>query len=288
MIYVILGPTACGKTTLANRLSDHLGNASLINADAFQVYKDLDIGTAKLSKDSKYYSRYLLFDYLSPEVSFNIKDYQDEFRKVLDINKDMIVVGGSGLYVRSALYDYSFIEEENNSNHDELNNEELYDLLVKLDPETAKTLHPNNRRRVERAVSIAEAGNKKSDILNSQTHKPIYPIDKLMFIFINPDRKELYEKINKRVDKMFDDGLVDECKKLREKYHLSQTAKQAIGYKEVFDYLDGKMSLEDTKELIKKRTRNYAKRQVTFFKHQFDCVTFASTDEAWEYLINER
>ncbi len=286
MLYIIVGPTGSGKTALAHQLSDLFDKCPLVNADAFQVYKDLDIGTAKIKKDSPYYSRYQLLDYLSPDKPFSIKDFQDDFRKVVDPNKDYVVVGGSGLYIKAAIYDYSFPEEEQSfDNYDDLSNEELYSMLQELDIEASKNIHPNNRKRVIRAIQIAKSGLTKSEVIESQEHKLLYPC---RIIFINPHRDELYEHINKRVDIMIKEGLVDECKMLLEKYELSLTARQAIGYKEIFDYLEGKCSLESAIELIKKRSRNYAKRQVTFFKHQFQTIEYISAEEALKAIKNER
>ena len=290
MIFVITGPTGCGKTTLANELSHFFHHAPIINADAFQIYKDMDIGTAKLGKDSPYFDHYKLLDFLSPEKSYSIKEYQRDFRNVL--NKDdpfTIVVGGSGLYIKAALYDYEFPDEEEETNDfDDASNEELYDRLVKLDPKAAEKIHPNNRKRVMRALSIALNGKTKSEIIESQNHQMVYPEKDVEILFINPPRAELYERINERVDQMIKDGLVEECQKLLKNYQLSITARQAIGYKEIFDYLEGKTSLEEAIELIKKRSRNYAKRQVTFFKHQFKTIEFSSIGEAIIYIEDER
>lgn len=287
MLYIIVGPTASGKSDLAHRLSDYLSACPLINADAFQIYKDMDIGTNKLEKNSKYYNRYVLIDFLSPEESFNIKDYQNRFREIVDISKNYVVVGGSGLYIRSAIYDYSFLDEGDSGVFDDLSNEELFKRLEEIDPMSAKTIHVNNRRRLIRALQIAQCGKTKSEIISLQKHEMVYPKEEIKIIFLNPDREELYKAINKRVDQMVENGLVDECIKLNKQYRLSQTARQAIGYKETFDYLDGKMALPETIELIKKRTRNYAKRQITFFRHQFDCLTFSNSEDAWNYLTKQ-
>lgn len=287
MLYIIVGPTASGKSNFAHRLSDYLSACPLINADAFQIYKDMDIGTNKLEKDSKYYSRYELIDFLSPEENFNIKEYQNKFRELVDISKNYVVVGGSGLYIRSAIYDYFFSEEDNSGDFDDLSNEELFKRLQSIDPMSANAIHVNNRRRLIRALQIAQSGKTKSEVISLQKHEMIYPKEEIKIIFLNPDREELCKAINKRVDQMIENGLVDECLKLNKRYHLSQTARQAIGYKEIFDYLDGKLTLPEAIELIKKRSRNYAKRQITFFRHQFDCLTFSNSEDAWNYLTKQ-
>ncbi len=283
MLFIICGPTGSGKTEAAKRLSDYY-HAPIVNADAFQVYKDMDIGTAKISKDDPYYSRHHLLDILLPSESFSVMEYQGLFReKIKELQgkyQNIIVCGGTGLYIRASIYDYVFTPEEkvDNSDLEKLDNDTLYEMLLKIDPEATKTLHKNNRKRVIRALSISRNSEmSKSEIINSQEHKLVY--DDVKVLMINPNRELLYENINKRVDEMFDKGLVDEVKSLLKKYELSITAKAAIGYKEVLDYLDGKISLEECKELIKKRTRNYAKRQITFFKNQFDLQIYESGEE---------
>ena len=290
MLFIICGPTGSGKTEAAKRLSDYY-RAPIVNADAFQVYQDMNIGTAKISKDDPYYSRHYLLDILLPSQSFSVMEYQSLFReKIRELQgkyENIIICGGTGLYIRASIYDYVFAPEEKSDNSDleKLDNDTLYEMLLKLDPEATKTIHKNNRKRVIRALSISRNSEmSKSEIINSQEHKLVY--DDVKVLMINPNRELLYENINKRVDEMFDKGLVDEVKSLLKKYELSTTAKAAIGYKEVLDYLDGKMSLEECKELIKKRTKNYAKRQITFFKNQFDLQIYESGEQLVKANIN--
>ena len=292
MLYVIVGPTGSGKTSVALRLADYF-HAPIINADAFQIYQEMDIGTAKIERDSEDYKKHYLLDIVKPNESYSVKQYQEDFRKAYHelkkTNKDIIVCGGTGLYIKAALYDYAFEDEEEAdiSDLEELSNEQLYDLLKKLDPKALETIHMNNRKRVIRAIQIARTHDmNKSESIDKQEHKLVID-DEVKFLFLNPERKALYENINKRVDIMFEQGLVNEVKGLLNKYQLSTTAKAAIGYKEVIDYLDEKYSLEECKELIKKRTRNYAKRQVTFFKHQLPCIEYASKEELLKELIHE-
>lgn len=272
MIYVITGPTGSGKTEIGKILSDRF-NAPIINADAFQIYKNMDIGTAKISKDDPYYQKHYLLDIITPEENYSVMQYQKDFRECLDKllkqYKDIIVVGGTGLYIRASFYDYDFPEEkvDDTSDLEKLSNEELYKILLSLDKEATNTIHMNNRKRVIRAISIARSSKlTKSEAINVQEHKIIYP--NVRFLMISPDRKVLYENINKRVDEMFVKGLVNEVKSLQKAYNLSKTAKAAIGYKEIIEALDNDTDLEAAKELIKQRSRNYAKRQVTYFKHQ--------------------
>lgn len=284
MIYVVMGPTCSGKTELANYLLDKL-NCEAINFDAFQIYKDMNIGTAKLSKDDPHYKKYHLLDIKTPNETFSVMEYQSLCREaisnLLDKYNDVVLVGGTGLYVRAALFDYSFEKEEVPVDDDllELSNEDLHKLLESLDVEESKKIHVNNRKRLLRAISLIRHSNKKkTDILNEQEHKPIYKDVK--FIFLCPDREELYKNIDERVLSMMENGLVDEVKYLLENYDLSLTAKQGIGYKEVIDFLENKTKYACCVELIQKRTRNYAKRQVTFFKNQFDSETYKNIEEA--------
>ena len=283
MIYVICGPTGSGKTDIAHQLSKRL-NCPIINADAFQIYQEMNIGTAKISKDDPFYKNYYLLDIVTPEEQYSVKRYQDDCREVLDellhSNKDIIICGGTGLYIRATLYDYHFNEENefDDSKFQELDDETLWNKLKEIDPESASKIHMNNRKRVIRALAIYENQNiSKSEQINQQEHKLIYKDVKLLFL--NPPRELVYENINKRVDTMIKQGLEKEVRYLLDKYQLSITAKEAIGYKEMIEYIDGKLSFEDAVNLIKQRTRNYAKRQVTFFKHQFECEEYSSKEE---------
>ena len=284
MLICIVGPTGSGKTSLALKLADFY-HAPIINADAFQIYQEMDIGTAKIERDSEDYKKHYLLDIVKPNQTYSVKEYQDDFRRVYQELKKkypvIIVCGGTGLYLKAALYDYVFEDEEEAdvSDLDKMTNEELYALLTKLDPKATETIHMNNRKRVIRAITIARTHDlNKSDTIDQQEHKLVIS-DEVKFLFLNPNREELYANINARVDLMMKQGLVEEVKNLLNKYEFSTTAKAAIGYKEVIDYLEGKYSLEECSELIKKRTRNYAKRQVTFFKHQLPCQEFSSKED---------
>ena len=292
MLIVIVGPTGCGKTGTALKLADFY-HAPIINADAFQIYEGMDIGTAKVDKNSKEYEKHYLLDIVKPDQTYSVKQYQEDFRKTYNKLKEqyptIIVCGGTGLYIKAALFDYAFEDEENAdcSDLEAMSNEELYDLLKSLDEKALETIHINNRKRVIRAIQIARTHQmNKSESIDSQEHKLIID-DEVKFYFINPNRQELYERINQRVNIMFDKGLVNEVKGLLKDYQLSLTAKAAIGYKEVIEYLDNSYSLDECKELIKKRTRNYAKRQVTFFKHQLPCQEYSSKEDLLKELTSE-
>ena len=288
MIYVVMGPTCSGKTELANYLIDKYG-CDAINFDAFQIYKDMNIGTAKLLPSDPHYNKYHLLDIRTPEEQFSVMEYQKLAREVLEDqlkkNKNIVFVGGTGLYIRAALYDYVFNEEDAAYDEDlnDLSNEQLFELLKELDEDTSKQIHVNNRKRLLRAISlIRHADKKKSDIINEQKHEPIYK--DIRFIFISPNRDELYKRIDDRVLQMMNLGLVNEVKELQNKYNLSLTAKQGIGYKEVIAYLQNEISYDECVALIQKRTRNYAKRQVTFFKNQFNYELYTSIEDAKKHL----
>lgn len=292
MIILIAGPTCSGKSELAIRVAQNI-NAEIINGDAFQVYQELDIGTAKPTKKEREIVPHHLFDFVSPNKEYNVKDYQSDARNVIkklqSEHKNIIIVGGTGLYQKATLYDFNFADEDNKvdmSDLDDLSNEELYEVLKKLDFEATKTIHMNNRKRVLRAIEIYRAhGVTKSSIIQSQNHKPIY--EDIVFVGLDAERASLYDAINKRVDKMMECGLLEEVKNLKDKYDTTKHAFQAIGYKELLSYLNGEISLESAIELIKKNSRNYAKRQMTYFKHQMPVVWFNDKNEAYAYILGK-
>lgn len=263
MIIVIVGPTGVGKTKLSIELAKYY-NASIINADAVQIYKGLDIGSAKVTEDEKEGIKHYLLDIKDINEEYSVCDYQKDARKILDSNldKNIIFCGGTGLYISAALMDYRFYEDENNLTYDEYSNEELYELVLKKDKNSK--IDKNNRVRIIRFL------NKK----NIDLVKPILLYKNVIFIGLTTNREKLYEVINKRVDKMFDDGLIDEVKKLYKDNKYSKILNRAIGYKEVISYLNEEITLEEAKELIKKNSRHYAKRQYTWFNNKMDIKWF--------------
>ncbi len=289
MIIVIAGPTCSGKSSLAIKLAQVL-NAEIINGDAFQVYKYFDIGTAKPTLKERALVPHHLFDFVDPNTNFNVKDYQELARKTIadleNKKKNIIIVGGTGLYQKATLYDFSFDDEDNHADMSDLvslTNEELYEELKKIDEESTKTIHVNNRKRVLRAIEIYRLhGKTKTSIIDSQEHKLLYDV---MFIGLNVEREKLYNDINNRVDEMIKNGLVEEVTSLKSKYPASIHAFQAIGYKELLAYLDHKLTLNEAIELIKKNSRNYAKRQMTYFKNQLPMKWFDNVDKAYNYVI---
>lgn len=258
-------------------------NAEIINGDAFQSYKEMDIGTAKPPVSFFEEVPHHLFSCIDVDHEYSIAEYQKNLRakvdELLKKNKNIVIVGGSGLYIKSALYDFEFKEEQkvDLSKYEKLDNHALHEELAKIDKAQAEKIHENNRKSVLRAIAIYLAqGKTKSEVIDSQEHKLIYDAK---FFVRNMDREVLYDLINKRVDKMVESGLVEEVKSLVKKYGKDSKSFQAIGYKELIKYLDGEDSLESAIEEIKKNSRNYAKRQMTYIKHQFPVVFYENTDD---------
>ena len=283
MIYAILGPTCSGKSDLAEKLSLKL-NYPVINFDAFQVYKELDKGTAKPSKELLESGRYFLYGFRSVLEPYDVMNYQEDARNLLSKfnNDNVILVGGTGLYLKALLFDYKFLEEEKMPDDflNDLSNEELYKKLLLIDKDDAIKIGPNNRKRLLRALYVYKIhGKSKTELNNNGKNNLLY--SNVIFIGLNIERSLLYERINKRVDIMFDNGLEKEVNSLFSFYGNKLRAFQAIGYKE----FNNEGSIEEIKELIKKNTRNYAKRQMTFFKHQFENVKwFNSIKDAEGFL----
>ena len=258
-------------------------NAEVVNGDAFQCYKEMDIGVAKPPKEYFSLVPHHLFSFVDITRDYSIADYQKDLRKTVDEilsrGKNVVIVGGSGLYIRSALYDYEFVEDPkvDMSKYEQMTNDELYQQLVKIDPKQAEIVHKNNRKRVLRAIEIyLGQGKTKSEVIDSQEHKLVYDAK---FFVRNMDRSYLYSLIDSRVDRMVEQGLIDEVKTIYEKYGDSCRALQAIGYKELIPVIKGEYNLEYGIELVKKNSRNYAKRQVTYIKHQFPVVFYENTGD---------
>ncbi|MDD3453854.1 MAG: tRNA (adenosine(37)-N6)-dimethylallyltransferase MiaA [Bacilli bacterium] len=270
-IIVITGPTAVGKTKLSIELAKYF-NGEIINADSTQVYKDLDIATAKITKKEKENIPHHLFDIKNIEEIYTVFDYQIDARKTIDDilkrNKTPILVGGTGLYIKAALYDYKFEEENKKNDYSNLDIDELYEKLLNIDPNT--DIHKHNRKRVERAINYYEINNKPI----SEKEKNDIILYDAIFIGLTTDRETLYEKINNRVDVMVKSGLLEEAKTLYDLNIRTKAITTPIGYKELFDYFDNKYDLKFALELIKQRSRKYAKRQYTWFNNQMDIKWF--------------
>ena len=287
MIYVIGGPTGTGKTSLATTLAK-AWRAPLINADAFQMYKGMDIGTNKDLESLKGIEHHL-FDVISPTESMTVARYQQEARQLFDsllkTHSRIIVVGGTGLYVKASLYDFNFAQHETNpdmSRFETMSNEKLHEYLTTIDRQSSQQIHPNNRRRVLRAIAILLAtGKTKTEQENDQKKEPLYPVT---WIGMNPNRDDLYARLDARVLTMFHQGLVDEVKILLTNFPHHLQAFQGIGYKEVIRHLKGDIDLESTIDLIQQSTRRYAKRQFTYFRHQFPMTWYLDWQTAAKEL----
>lgn len=272
-LLIICGPTASGKTDLAIECAKLL-NTEIISADSLYIYKDLNIGTAKPTLEERQGVVHHAIDVVESDDNFTVSEYKSIVEPVIfklqEQNKVPIVCGGTGFYINSLLFDLSYgngegnleVREKYDTLAKEFGNQYVYDILKQVDMETAEKLHPNDLKRVIRALEIYESGVKKSEIKDDFKPKHDYKA-----FSINYPRENLYQRINKRVDVMLENGLIDEVKGLMDKgITLENQCLQGIGYKEIYSYLIGEISLNDAKELIKLNTRHYAKRQITFFK----------------------
>ena len=284
-VVIVLGPTAVGKTKIGIELAKRL-NTEIISGDSVQVYKRLDIGSAKVTKEETQGVKHHLIDILEPTDSYSVADFQKEARKLMDNMEIPMIVGGTGLYIKASVSNYEFdapsrdysFEEE----YKDFSNDELFKLLLELDPKATLVLHPNNRKRVLRALYAA----KVNEPLSEKNKK-----DELLYdpyiIYLNTDRSVLYDRINKRVLKMIDEGLEAEVKAL---YDEGITP-HAIGYQEWLPYFEGLISKETVIEEIQKNSRHLAKRQMTWFRGQMDTnfyeVNLDNIDETIDIIYSD-
>ena len=249
MIIVITGPTAVGKTKLSVELAKKV-NGEIINADSTQIFKGLDIATAKVTEEEKENIPHHLLDIKDINEEYTVFDYQKDCRnkikEILSKNKTPILVGGTGLYIKAALYDYKFNKETIKNDYSDYSNEKLYEKLLKINPETS--IHKNNRKRIERELDKYS----NNSFNQEKTDKLLYDTT---FIGLTTDREKLYDRINKRVDIMLQNGLLEEAKKIYDTKIRTKAVLTPIGYKELFDYFDNKCSFEEAIELIKQRSR---------------------------------
>ncbi len=267
-IIVIVGPTGIGKTKLSIELVKKL-DAEIINGDSVSIYKRLNIGSAKPTKEEQSGIPHHLIDIKDVDEDYTVFDYQKDVRKKIEEltsrGKQIIIVGGTGLYIKAALYDYKFTEGTTYNEYNDLSNEEILSKIKEYKVEKFPEL--NNRKRLVRLLNKLE---NNEEITNNK--------DKLLYnikvIGLTTDRETLYKRINKRVDIMMENGLLDEINSLKEDYKNSRILNSGIGYKEFYDYLYNNKSLEDVIEDIKKNSRHFAKRQYTFFNHQFNTNWF--------------
>lgn len=277
-VIIIAGPTGVGKTKLSLALAKHF-QTNLINGDAYQMYQGLDILTAKPSKEELSEVTHFLMDTLKPDADYTIYNYQTDVRNLIEQQDLPLIVGGSGLYTDSVIYDYRF--PDNNYSFDDTNytNKELHQLLKELDPINAENIHPNNRKRVKRAIELAQM----SDLTErSQKNTLVY---EPLILFLNLDRELLYDRINKRVLAMLENGLLEEVKSDRSQigFQLSK----AIGYNDAINYLDGMISYDEMVDNIQKATRHYAKRQLTWYRKHPNTVFLDVKLDDFDSTINE-
>jgi tRNA dimethylallyltransferase len=276
-VVVICGPTACGKTDLAIRLAQK-ENGEIISADSMQIYQFMNIGTAKPTREEMQGVPHHMLDVVRPDEPFNVALYKDmaeeRIRDILSRNKLPVVAGGTGLYINSLIYNIRFSEtvcdeafrKEMNALAEAEGPEILHDRLREIDPESAERIHFNNVKRVIRALEVFHFTGKTITEHQKESRMEPVPYRYLVF-FIDMDREELYARIDKRVDRMLQDGLVDEVKSLLKMgYKPGSTAMQGLGYKEMLRYLEGEISLDEAVYILKRDTRHYAKRQITWFK----------------------
>lgn len=286
-LLILIGPTAVGKTKTSIELAKKF-DGEIISGDSMQIYKKMDIGTAKIKPNEMEGIPHYLIDIRNPEEAFSVAEFQELVRnKIMDISnrgKLPMIVGGTGLYIQSVLYDYRFSDAPTNNEFREkleiqaekMGNMYLHDQLMKLDPLSAEKIHPNNVRRVIRALEILQCtGKTMSEWQQTQKPEPLY---NAAIIGLTMEREQLYERINKRVDIMIEEGLVDEVKSLYQKGIRGCQSIQAIGYKELYEYFDGKISLDQAIYSLKQNSRHYAKRQLTWFRNKMDVKWFDMTN----------
>lgn len=291
-LIVVAGPTASGKTGLAIDIANYVGG-EIVSADSMQIYKYMNIGSAKPTQEERAKAVHHMIDFLEPDAEFSVADYTEMAHKVIaDIyerGKIPIMAGGTGLYINSVVNDVTFgemdtdyeLRESLRKTAEEKGSEYLLHILSEFDEVSAKKLHPNNLRRIIRAIEFYKITGKPISEHQEETKKTQSRYNPLM-LCVNWDREELYDRINRRVDMMMDEGLLDEVKRLMDMgYTKDLNSMQGIGYKEVMDYFDGKASLEETVEIIKQSSRRYAKRQLTWFRRD-ERIHYVSSENPFE------
>jgi tRNA dimethylallyltransferase len=296
-LIVLTGPTAVGKTELSLDLAKSI-DGEIISADSMQIYKDMDIGTAKATNKERKIVNHYLIDIIDPDEYYSVSRFQEDadktIKRIKERGKIPLLVGGTHLYIKAVLEGFMLpdiepdfdLRQDLEEMADKKGTEEVHSILAKKDPETAEKLHPNDIRRVIRAIEIFEqTGKTKSQFKKEQEKRPPrYSAYKFALI---RSRENLYQRINKRVDMMMDNDLLEEVKFLIDNYNLSDTARQALGYKEVISYLDENISLEEAVEQIKKRSRHFAKRQLTWLRKEKGLIVFDIENEDRDRILKE-
>ena len=297
-LLIIAGPTAIGKTSLSIKLAKAL-NGEIISTDSMQIYKYMDIGSAKISKDEMDGVIHHMIDVVDPKDPFSVADYKEKADKaiqdILSRNKLPILVGGTGLYINALTCNMNFTEANKDENYrseleslaEEKGNEFIHNMLKDIDPISYNEIHYNNRKRVIRALEVYKLTNKpfSSFNLGEEIYNGPYEVK---YYVLDMNREALYDRINLRVDIMMKNGLLEECIKLREMgYNSSMQSMQGIGYKEMFYYLDNKITLDEAIEMIKKGSRNYAKRQLTWFRRDPRAIFINKDNLSEEEIFNK-
>lgn len=293
-VIVICGPTASGKTALSIELAKKI-NGEIVSADSMQIYKDMDIGSAKVTKDEMDGIKHYLIDIVSPDERYSVADYKKAakaaIKEILEKNKVPIIVGGTGLYVDSLIYEIEYnnikIDEEYRqllkSIKENEGLEKLYEMAQEIDPEAMKKISKNDYKRISRVLEIYHETGKTKTQQEAESRLKEIPYNYKVFA-IEYERKKLYDRINKRVDIMIENGLIKEVQNLLNKYERFPTAMQGLGYKEVKQYLENQISKEEMIEKIKQESRRYAKRQMTWFKKNDNTIWINGLDSIPENI----
>lgn len=287
-LIILTGPTAVGKTALSVELAKRI-TGEIISADSMQVYRYMDIGSAKIKAEEMQGIPHHLIDVLDPEDEFHVFRFQQMAKEALEGIYERghipILAGGTGFYIQALLYDIHFSEEGNSPVRQRLEKEAelygtqvLYERLKEVDPESAQIIHPNNKKRLLRALEYYELNGSRISLHNQEERRRQSPYAFCYFV-LNDDRKKLYDRIDRRVDEMMDNGLVEEVRCLKSRgYRKDMVSMQGLGYKEILSYLDGELSLEEAVTLIKRDTRHFAKRQLTWFRRERDVIWIDKQD----------
>ncbi len=292
-LIILTGPTAVGKTKASIGLAKAL-NGEIISADSMQVYKHMDIGSAKIRPEEMQGIKHYLIDELEPDEEFHVVRFQEMAKKALEEiyakNKIPIVVGGTGFYIQALLYDIDFTENEEDTEYRkeleqlaaEKGADALHEMLRKVDPESAEAIHANNVKRVIRALEFHKQTGEKISEHNEQERAKSSPYDFCYFV-LNDERERLYERINLRIDLMLEEGLVEEVNSLKELgYTKDMVSMQGLGYKEILDYLNGNCTLEEAIYILKRDTRHFAKRQLTWFRRERDVIWVSKNEHNYD------
>lgn len=301
-LLILTGPTAVGKTALSISLAKAV-NGEIISADSMQVYKKMDIGSAKIKKEEMCGVPHHLIDVLDPSESFDVVTFQkmakEAMEKIWNQGKIPIITGGTGFYIQSVLYDIDFTENDGDTAYREKLEAEavekgaeyLHRLLQDIDPKAADEIHMNNVKRVIRALEFFHQTGKKISEHNEEQKQRISPYNYL-YIVLNQERSKLYDRIEQRIDQMIEEGLLEEVSKLhKEGYTKDMTSMQGLGYKEILAYFDGELTLEEAIYILKRDTRHFAKRQLTWFKREQDVTWIqkeafdSDTDKILSYIL---